>query len=162
MRKAAILFTITYFMLCWSCGGGSDSEKVSEKPKAKKKTYSLKTEDGMMNKLQDMGIKIPLELKFVEINRKSGEYSAKFVADSVDESTKSKLDEWYQSVILNKEQSGWSKRAIRVDEEMMGSVYNQYILLKPRESGVGFYGGMDITSVHNPDKKTFTLYVQPD
>ncbi|MBN1409164.1 MAG: hypothetical protein JW956_15290 [Calditrichaceae bacterium] len=157
MMKATVFFlSIAFFIMCWSCGGDSKNESSAEKPKTeKKKKLSLKTEEGMMAKLTELDINVPAELKFVEVSRKSGEYTAKFAANDVDEATKTKLQEWYTKLVTDKAASGWIKHDIRVNEKMVGILINQHILLKPGEDGV------DISTAYDSEDKTFTLYVNP-
>ncbi|MEJ2544253.1 MAG: hypothetical protein P8Y99_09315 [Calditrichaceae bacterium] len=85
MKGIVLLISTALFMMCWSCGGNSKSDSSAEKPKTeKKKKLSLKTEEGMMAKLKELDINVPEDLKFVEVSRKSGDYTAKFVANNVD------------------------------------------------------------------------------
>lgn len=163
MKRFLEFVILTLFVLFWSCGGGSEEKKTAEKPeKEESKPLSLKTKEGMMQRLQELDINVPDELIFIESSRKSGNYTAIFEAKNVDDVLKKKLEDWYQKIIADKAEIGWKKQAIRENEEMIGSIYNQYILLRPAKSGIGFSGGIDITSVYNPDQKVYKLYVQPD
>jgi len=162
MKRLTVLFLLVSLMLVWSCGGGSEEKKASEQT-AKKTTkkYSLKTQEGMMKKLQEFGISIPEELPFVEITRKSSNYTAKFEKAGIDETGKKDLDTWHAGLVSQLTANGWKKRDIRVNENMFGAVYNQHIFMKPRGGSSTLSDALNITTVYNVEKMAFTLYVSP-
>jgi uncharacterized protein involved in high-affinity Fe2+ transport len=162
MKKLAVLFMLVSLVLVWSCGGGSDDKKVPKATAEKTtKTYSLKTQEGMMKKLQELGISIPAELVFVEITKNSSDYTAKFEKGGIDETGKAGLDTWHAGLVSQLTADGWTKRDIRVNETMIGVVYNQSIFMKPKGGGSSLSNALDITTAYDSKKKTYTLYVSP-
>ncbi len=162
MKRLTVLFLLVSLVLVWSCGGGSEETKAP-KATAKKTTkkYSLKTQEGMMKKLQEFGISIPEELAFVEITKKSSDYTAKFEKEGIDDTVKAGLDTWHAGLVSQLTTNGWTNREIRVNEKMFGSVYNQNIFLKPQGGGSTLSDGLDISTAYNVEKKKYTLYITP-
>lgn len=162
MKRLTVLFLLVSLVFVWSCGGGSE-EKKAPKATAKKATkkYSLKTQEGMMKKLQEFGISIPEELVFVEITKKSSDYTAKFEKEGIDDTVKAGLDTWHAGLLSQLTANGWKKQDIRVNDKMFGAVYNQNIFMKPQGGGSTLSDALDITTVYDLKKKTYTLYVSP-
>jgi len=164
MKNLAVLFSLVFVLSLWSCGGGSGKEQASEKPKKEtKKKLSLKTQEGMMAKLDEFGIKVPAPLTFLEISRKSGEYTAKFNAENVDEAARQKLDAWYQEQLEFFKTNGWSEMEMlrRENEVMVGLVHNVYYFKKPRGGGSTLSDIVSLASVYDPKKLEYKLYVSP-
>ena len=114
-----------------------------------------------MKKLQEFGISIPEELAFVEITKKSSDYTAKFEKEGIDDTVKAGLDTWHAGLVSQLTTNGWTNREIRVNEKMFGSVYNQNIFLKPQGGGSTLSDGLDISTAYNVEKKKYTLYITP-
>ncbi|MBN2255389.1 MAG: hypothetical protein JW736_06765 [Deltaproteobacteria bacterium] len=162
MRKLTVVFVLLSLVLVWSCGGGSEDKKAPKATAEKTtKKYSLKTQEGMMKKLQEFGISVPAELVFIEITKNSSDYVAKFEKEGIDEPVKAGLDKWYAGLISHLTANGWKKRDVRVNDTMFGAVYNQTICRKPRGGGSTLSDMLDITTVYDLEKKKYTLYVSP-
>jgi|GEM_PF-2007368 len=162
MKRITVLFLLVSLVLVWSCGGGSEEKKAPEATAKKKvKEYSLKTQEGMMKKLQEFGISIPEELVFIEITKKSSDLTAKFEKEGIDETVKAGLDKWHAGLVSQLTASGWKKRDIRVNEKMFGAVYNQSIFMKPKGGGSSLSNTLDISTAYDLEKKKYTLYVSP-
>jgi len=86
MKNAIIYFSLISLFFFFSCGGSSQKKEVSkdktasEKKVETKKTdnAALSTQEGMVNKLLELGIKVPEWYVFNEVNNKDGEYSISY------------------------------------------------------------------------------------
>ena len=86
MKIAIIYFSLFSLFLFCSCGGTSENKSVSEDKTAPEKKVertktenaSLLTQEGMINKLLELGIKVPEFYVFNEVTNKDGEYSISY------------------------------------------------------------------------------------
>jgi hypothetical protein len=86
MKNAIIYFSLISLFFFFSCGGPSKNKEVSkdktapEKKVETKKTENatLSTQEGMKNKLLEIGIIVPEYYVFNEVNNKDGEYSISY------------------------------------------------------------------------------------
>ena len=159
MKKTTLLLAIILSVFIWSCGGsGSEENKIKSE---KGKTYSLKTKEGMMKKLQEFNINIPENLSFIEIKKEATQYTAKFKIENIDEATREQLDDWYAQQISDLTANGWNKRDIRVNEKVLGTVLNQYILSKPKGGKSSLDNIVSISSAYNTENKSYTVSISP-
>jgi hypothetical protein len=86
MKNAIIFFSLISLFFFFSCGGPSQKKDLSkdktapEKKIETKKTVNatLSTQEGMINKLLEVGIKVPEFYVFNEVTNKDGEYSIRY------------------------------------------------------------------------------------
>lgn len=155
MRRILSIMLIMATLFVVSCGGekkGSDTSEVKETPQKK---VSLATKEGMMSKLEEYGIDVPIELTFTEVRKKSNDYTAFFRSENVDEDTKLKLDMWLvdQSKKLVQEK-GYTNRAMREKEVIMGNEVTEMIFLKDGD-------GITISTSYDLETKLYKLYITP-
>ncbi|MBN2858431.1 MAG: hypothetical protein JXN63_08520 [Candidatus Delongbacteria bacterium] len=154
MKKPLTLILILMTMFLVSCGGekkSSDSAEVKDSPQKK---ASISTEEGMMARLEEYGIEVPLELTFTEIRKKSGGYTAVYRSENVDEDTKLKLDMWLVDQSKELVDNGFTNRAIREKEIIVGNEITEIIFFKDGK-------GITISTSYNNDTKLYTLYISP-
>ena len=155
MKRIMSIILIIASIFLVSCGGEKKSSESAEVKETPQKKASLSTEEGMMARLEEYRIEVPLELTFTEVTRKSEGYTAVFRSENVDEDTKLKLDMWLvdQSKKLVEEQ-GYSNRAIREKEIIMGTEITEIIFLKDRK-------GITISTSYDKETKLYKLYISP-
>lgn len=155
MRRILSIMLIMATLFVVSCGGEKKSSDTSEVKEAPQKKASLSTEEGMMAKLEEYGIEVPLELTFTEVRKKSNDYTAFFRSENVDEDTKIKLDMWLvdQSKKLV-EEKGYTNRAMREKEVIMGNEVTEMIFLKDGD-------GITISTSYDLETKLYKLYITP-
>jgi len=155
MKRIISVMLIFAILFIVSCGGEKKSSDTSEVKETPQKKASLGTKEGMMAKLDEYGIDVPLELTFAEITRKPNSYTAVFRSENVDEDTKLKLDMWLvdQSKKLV-EEKGYTNRAIREKEIIMGNEISEIIFLKDNI-------GITISTSYVQDTKLYKLFITP-
>jgi len=162
MKKLILTLTTFLAILTWSCGGGStQQESKDESEKEKGKSFSLSTQDGMMEVLKACEISIPENLKFIEITKESNEYSARFEAENIDETAKNQLDEWFNKQSEELISKGWRKYDVRVNESIVDSIINERILFVPGGKNLPISTGITISSSYDTKDSKYTLYVKP-
>lgn len=86
MKKSIFFFSLISLFFFLNCGGPSQNKNAPEDKTApenkveKKKTEnaSLSTQEGMTNKLRELGIQVPEFYLFNEVTNKDGEYSISY------------------------------------------------------------------------------------
>ena len=165
MLKKWMTLMLVLMMTVWACSDSAEKKETAEAtqkaPVEKTKKISLKTQEGMMMKLKEFGITIPEPLAFVDIERKSSEYRAKFEAKDIDESVRAELDKWYAGLVSKFTEEGWSQTVVQDNEEMFGAVYNSCIFLKRQGGESTLTDGVSLTTIYDAGKKSYTVYVRP-
>ena len=120
---------------------------------------SKDTKEGMMAILEASDIKVPAELAFDKVEKKSDAHVISFKNDSISDEAKTKLDEWFTKQLTEMEKAGWKQRALREDEEMMGVVVNEIIMYPPSEKKIDVTYGLTLSTSYVKDKKSYSFYV---
>jgi len=166
MKKVIVLISCVLLISVWSCGDSSNTTETKEETKETKEetkqTYDKETKEGMLQLLKECNIDVPGQFEFIEITKKSSSYSAKFVAENSDEATKAELDEWYFKKVEELATSGWKKRVVRDNEEMMGSVLNEIIVYKPDEMELDLNFGFTISTNYEAENSKYTLFINAE
>lgn len=160
MKKLASILTLFVFAFALSCGGGSETKKEAavDSSKKAKKSYDLKTKDGMFMQMKDFNINIPEELAFVEIKRNSGSYVAVFEAIDLEDATAEKLQNYFKNEVQELTNEGWKARPIREDDEMMGSIINQVLFYRARP-GSSLQDAIDFSSTFDKKNKDYKIFI---
>lgn len=161
MKKVQfIALSISLLFLLSACGGATDKKETQEESKpVKTKKLDLKTQDGVVKTLKNVGIEIPAEFNFEKAELDGGYYKSEFVTDSLDEETFTKLSTWVPKLVEKKVEAGWKKFDVRKDEEFVGSVINESILYAPKGSEIK---GLTVSSAAEKEKMVIKLYFSID
>lgn len=160
MKTKTLFITIVLTSLLWSCGGNSNKNEENKDSKVENgKEIALDTEDGMMTKLKEFNVILPEGLVFIEITKESGTYKAKFEHVNADEAKVAEYGEWYTKQLESLEAEGWKKRAIRENEVMFGTVYNQNLFYKAKEGESSRQNAIDLSSSFSEEEMKFTVNV---
>ena len=102
MKKQIIWIALAFLMTgLFSCGDSSE-KAADEKPVVeKKKKLSLKTEEGWMAKLDEIGITLPAEAELNEVDKyaATGSYKISFFVPVTSDDTEKKVNEWEASQV---------------------------------------------------------------
>ena len=102
MKKQYFWIVLTFFLIAlFSCGESSE-KAADEKPAVeKKKKLSLKTIEGWMAKLDEIGITLPAEAEFNEVDKyaATGSYKISFFVLITSDDTEKIVKEWEASQV---------------------------------------------------------------
>jgi|GEM_PF-4698682 len=163
MRNLSILAVMIISVIIGACGNSSNNENkkdggVSTTSKIQKQDskVDLRTEEGLLKTLEKINIQIPDEFKFVEAKLEAPYFKSKFISDTLSEESREMITEWFKNTIAKKENAGWKIMNVRDDEEIFGSIFNEFILWAP--DNVSVIDGMTTSIANDQDEKIMTLY----
>jgi len=164
MKKLTLVLSTVLFIFLFACGGSSEQKGESKQEETKKETKKLSksTKEGMMAVLNAADIKVPDELKYDTVEKKSDSYYIRFIAEDVDDEITAKLDEWYMNQIQQLENADWKKVVIRDKEKMFGAVYNEIIMYPPKDKNIDVSYGISLNTAFDAGKKTYKFNVSAD
>ncbi|MBA4322988.1 MAG: hypothetical protein C0408_09255, partial [Odoribacter sp.] len=119
MKKSIFFFSLVSFLFFCSCGGTSQNKNVPEdKTAPEKKVEKMKTEnatlstqEGMTNKLLELGIKVLEYYVFNEVTNKDGEYSISYKFNPETASVEL-AQAWIDGILYQmKNQIGWKEKS---------------------------------------------------
>jgi len=164
MRKSPIVLLAVFFLFLYACGGSSGQKEDNKQEETKKeiKKLSKSTKEGMMAVLNAADIRVPNELKYDTVEKKSNSYFIRFLAEEVHEETTAKLDEWYNNQVQQLVDSNWKKVVIRDKEKMFGLVYNEIIMYPPKDKAIDVSYGISLNTAYDAEKKMYKFSVSAD
>lgn len=155
MKSISALISVFFALFILSSCGAEPEGEQNKTEKTEK--ISKKTREGMESILKSCDIKLHDDFKYVENKKKSDSYIIKYEAKDVDESKKTELDNWYAEQVKMLENKGWKKTVMRENEELIGTIYNDIVLNKPKGSKVKVAYGISLTSGYNAEEKSYTF-----
>lgn len=161
MKKLQLIaFSISLLFLLSACGGATKKKETQEESKpVKTEKTDLKTKEGVVKTLKNVGIDIPAEFNFKLAELDGAYYKSQFVTDSLDEETYTKLSSWVPEIVSKKVEKGWKKFDVRKDEEFVGSVINESILYAPKGKEIK---SVTISTAAEKEKMIIKLYFSID
>jgi hypothetical protein len=162
MRNLKILAVMIISVIIGACGNSSNNENkkdggvsTTSKIQGQDSKVDLKTEEGLLKTLEKINIQIPDEFKFVEAKLEAPYFKSKFISDTLSEESIEKITEWFKNTIAKKENAGWKIMNVRDDEEIFGTIINEFILWAP--DNVSVIDGMTTSIKNDQDEKIMTL-----
>lgn len=156
MRKAfvCLLCMIVVAGLAVSCGGDGE-KKPAEKAKTPK--LSLRTQEGMMAKLDELGVTIPDYFVFDKVDQGASEYKIFFRFQDI-EGLVDKVEEYVENTVETMKSSGWNQRDYQT---VMGEATWLYRKKSPQSTRninlvIGYYLGGE--SLLGNETKDFSIY----
>ncbi len=171
MKKLPILVMVLSIML-WSCGDANkketktnDKKENTELPKKKKvKSLEQRLEEGKIvrTELERYDLQIPKNLIFKEtlINAMAFKKST-FITDAIDETTKIELENWFKKQSEDLVNLKWEKTLLQKNDTISGMLFNSYSFKRAQGGESTLNDMLNLASVYNPAKKTYTIYVKP-
>lgn len=170
MKKLTIIIAVLSIILS-SCGDSNSKAKDSVNEKAN--TVVKKKEIKTIEQRKEAGIavraelnkylkEIPENLVFKEsLVNAMGIKKTVFVAENVDAETKIQLDNWVIEESEKLVKANWEKILLQDRVMVSGMEYNSYSFKKAQGGESTATDMLSLTSVHSPDKETFSIFIKP-